>query len=67
MQADRRNCAMGATGLTELGVDRGEALVGKMRGQNIGLRKTLVLSTIEAKADMRWGSSRSDTRKINVT
>lgn len=67
MQAAMRNSAMGATGLTSLGMDLGEALLGKMREENIDIRKPFVLCNVEADADIRWSNGRSDTRKITVT
>ncbi len=67
MQVAMRHSAMSSTGLTSLGMSLGEALLGKMREQNIDLRKPFVLCVIEASADIRWRGGRSEPRTITVT
>jgi hypothetical protein len=67
MQAAMRHGAMSSTGLTSLGMDLGEALLGKMREQNIDLRKPFVLCVIEASVDIRWRNGRSEPRTLSVT
>lgn len=67
MQVAMRHGAMGSTGLTSLGMDLGEALLGKMREQNIDMRKPIVLCVIEASADIRWRDGRSEPRTVTVT
>ncbi len=66
VQAAMRHGAMSSTGLTSLGMDLGEFMLGKMREQNIDMRKPFVLCIIEASADNRWSSGRSEPRKISV-
>jgi hypothetical protein len=66
VQAAMRHSAMGSTGLTELGMAIGEAILGKMREQNIDLRKPFVVSLIEADADIRWPGGRGETRRLSV-
>jgi len=66
-QAAMRHSAISSSGLTSLGMAVGEAVLGKMREQNIDMRKPFVLCYIEANADIRWSNGRSDPRKITVT
>lgn len=54
-------------GLTFLGMDLGEALLGKMREQNIDMRIPFVLCIVEASAEIRWRDGRSEARAITVT
>ena len=65
-QAAMRHGAMNSTGLTSLGMDIGELILGKMREQNVDMRKPFVLCIIEASADSRWNDGRSEPRKISV-
>lgn len=66
MQATMRHGAMTSSGLTDLGMALGEAILGKMREQNIDMRKPFILNIIEANAEIRWLDGRSESRKINV-
>ena len=65
-QAAMRHGAMSTSGLTSLGMDLGELMLGKMREQNVDMRKPFVLCIIEASADSRSRGSRSEPRKISV-
>jgi hypothetical protein len=66
IQAAARHSAATSTGLTSLGVDLGELILGKMREQNIDMRKPFVLCVIEANADMLWSNGRREPRKFSV-
>lgn len=55
-----------SAGLTSLGMDLGELILGKMREQNIDMRKPFVLCVMEANADMLWSNGRREPRKISV-
>lgn len=66
IQAAARHSAATSTSLTSLGIDLGEAILGKMREQNVDMRKPFVLCVIEANADIRWRDGRSEPRKISV-
>ena len=65
-QAAMRHGAMNSTGLTSLGMDLGELMLGKMREQNVDMRKPFVLCIIEASAESRSRDDRSEPRKISV-
>jgi hypothetical protein len=66
MQAAMRNTAMNSTDLTEIGKVLGEAMLGKMREQNVDLRKPFVTCVIEASADIRWSDGHSEPRRVSV-
>lgn len=66
MQAAMRHSAITSTSLTSLGMDLGELMLGKMREQNIDMRKPFVICVIEANAEMSWGDGRREPRKISV-
>ena len=66
MQVAMRNTAMNSTDLTEVGKSLGEAILGKMREQNVDLRKPFVTCVIEASADIRWSDGHSEPRRVSV-
>jgi hypothetical protein len=66
IQAAARHSTATDSGLTELGIELGELIMGKMREENIDLRKPFVLCVIEANADILWGNGRREPRKISV-
>ena len=66
MQVAMRHGAMNSTGLTSLGMDLGEFILGKMREQNIDMRKPFILCMIEASVDSHYPGGRSEPRKISV-
>jgi hypothetical protein len=65
-QAAMRHSAITSAGLTSLGMDVGEAILGKMREQNIDMRKPFVLCYVEANVDIRWKDRRNESRKFSV-
>lgn len=65
-QAAMRNSAIGAANLGPLGVAIGEAVLGKLREQNIDARKPFVMSYAEGAVDIRWADNTRTTRNISV-
>jgi hypothetical protein len=66
IQAAARHSAVTSSGLTSLGMELGELIMGKMREENIDMRKPFVLCVIEANADILWNNGRREPRKISV-
>lgn len=66
VQASARHSAISSSGLTSLGMDLGELMLGKMREQNIDQRKPFILCVIDANAEILASNGSRETRKINV-
>lgn len=66
VQASARHSAISSSGLTSLGMDFGELMLGKMREQNIDQRKPFILCVIDANAEVLASNGSRENRKINV-
>lgn len=66
IQAAARHSAVTSAGLTSLGMDLSELIMGKLREQNVDLRKPFVLCVFEATADIEWNKARHEPRKVSV-
>ena len=65
-QAAMRNSAIGAANLGPLGAVIGEAVLGKLREQNIDARKPFVMSYAEAAVDIRWADNTRSTHDVAI-
>lgn len=66
VQVSARHSAISSSGLTSLGMDLGELMLGKMREQNIDQRKPFILCLIDANAEILASNGSRENRKINV-
>lgn len=66
VQVSARHSAVTSSGLTSLGMDLGELMLGKMREQNIDQRKPFILCVIDANAEILGNNGSREARKINV-
>jgi hypothetical protein len=66
MQTAMRHGAVGASRLGPLGVELAEALLGKLREENIDARKPFVLTYAEMAVELRWADNTRTTRNISV-